>query len=191
MNLSINFQQDPVYMQADGQFCFYSIDGSGFFGPYPDETTARRTLGDYITWLNQQAQPPAQPQQDTSAIERATAEYMALRDQKGDINERYKAELAEVDAQMVQVEGTLLHFLNTSGLKNFSTEYGLVYTEAVYQPQLGDKGAFLDFVRAKAMPELLQARVSQTALRQYVEAGNPMPPGVTVNQERVVRVRSK
>lgn len=192
MTNSIRYEQDPVYMQPDGQWCFKDITLTGFFGPYPDQATAYKTLNEYLVWLSQQQQPQqAAPQPDVAAaMESATAEFMALRAKKAAISEEFKTQLSAVEDDMAKIEAKLLDFLNTTGLKNFSTTHGVVYTEAAYQPQLGDKGAFLDFVRDARMPELLQARVSSTALKQYIENGNEMPPGIKVNQERVVRVRA-
>lgn len=190
MNAPIN-QQDPVYMQADGRWCVLTVDRTGFFGPFNTQEEARKVLQDYILWLNSQQPQVQAPVVDTSAVEKATAEYMALRSQKAEINEQHRLASAEVDRQMDLVEAYLLNYLNTSGLKNFAVGDATVYTETQFQASIGDKGALMDFIRQTGMPELLQSRVSSTALKQFIEAGNQVPPGIKVNQERVVRVRSK
>lgn len=190
---SFRYQQDPVYMQADGQWCFLDCTGKAFFGPYPTQKEAYDTLNQYLVWLNEQqlAQAAPTPEPDTTVLEKATAEYLALRAQKAELNEQHRLACAEVDESMALAEAFLLDYLNKTGLKNFSTADATVYTEVSYQPQIGDKGALMDFIRAAKMPELLQARVSSTALKQYIDQGNEMPPGLKVNQERVVRVRTK
>jgi hypothetical protein len=183
----MRYAQDPVYMQPDGQWCFYNTTLDGFYGPFPGQDTARSKLGEYLAWLNEQ--PATVPV--GSDVEKTTGEFLRLRAEKATINERFKVELDTVQTKIDKAEVWLLSYLNTTGLKNFSVDDATVYTDTQTQASIGDKGLFMQYVREQRLPELLQARVSSTALKEFLDSGHPLPPGLSVNVERVVRVRRK
>lgn len=189
-------QQNPLQQDTNGQWWFAATHQEGWYGPYADEATGQATYSQYLQWLQQnQIQPQAQqaPEEPQlpAEVQQAAARYKELRNQKSAIDAKAKAEAEGIKGELQQIEGYLLNFLNTSGLKNFGTDDATVYTEVTTQYQIGDKGALMQFIRDRQLPELLQARIASDTMKQYLENGNQLPPGVSAVEERVVRVRAK
>ena len=118
--------------------------------------------------------------------------YVALRDHKSRLDAEHKARIAEIEAQMHNAEVFLLDHLNQNGLDRVGTGAGTVYVTVKTMPALKDKSAFLDYIRSTGEVELLQARVSSTAVKEFMENhNNQLPPGVEVTTAREVSVRRK
>ena len=126
---------------------------------------------------------------DINAI---VAHYITLRDHKTLLDAEHKARVAEIDAQMTNAENFLLQHMNSTNQKNAGFAAGTVIVQNKNMTSLEDKGAFLGFVRSTGQVELLQARVSSTAVAEYMENnGGQLPPGVKTTVERVISVRRK
>lgn len=192
------YQQDPVH-QHDGSWWFFNTTLQGRYGPYPSEQDARLKLSDYIKYVKQQmAQANAdmgepattEPAPVAGELEQAVAAFAALREQLAGLETEMKERAAPIKERIARVEGYLLNQINTLGVKSFRAAGQLIYTETKVMPQLGDKGALLDHIRKSGEVELLQTRVSSTVLKEWSEAHNgALPPGVTIQTERVIRIR--
>ncbi len=118
--------------------------------------------------------------------------YIALRDHKSRLDAEHKARIAEIDAQMGNAEAFLLNHLNENGLDRIGAGAGTVFVQVKTMPSLKDKGAFIEFVKQTGQVELLQARVSSTAVKEFMEHNNnQLPPGVEVTTAREISVRRK
>ena len=126
---------------------------------------------------------------DTNAI---VQHYLVLRDHKDKITAEYKAAVAEIDAQMKNAEMFLLNQLNESGLDRMGTAAGTVMVNVKTLPGFEDRAAFTEYVKLSGNIELLQARLSSTAVKDFMDAhGGQLPPGVKVTTERTVQIRRK
>lgn len=118
--------------------------------------------------------------------------YIALRDHKSRLDAEHKARIAEIDAQMGNAEAFLLNHLNENGLDRIGAGAGTVFVQVKTMPSLKDKGAFIEFIKQTGQVELLQARVSSTAIKEFMEHNNnQLPPGVEVTTAREISVRRK
>ena len=118
--------------------------------------------------------------------------YITLRDHKSKLDAEHKARVAEIDAQMKNAEAFLLNHLNESGLDRVGVGAGTVFVQVKTMPSIKDKGALIDFIKQTGNVELLQARVSSTAVKEYMEHNeNQLPPGVEVTTAREVTIRRK
>jgi hypothetical protein len=118
--------------------------------------------------------------------------YIALRDHKSRLDAEHKARIAEIDAQMGNAEAFLLNHLNENGLDRIGAGAGTVFVQVKTMPSLKDKGAFIEFIKQTGQVELLQARVSSTAVKEFMEHNNnQLPPGVEVTTAREISVRRK
>ena len=118
--------------------------------------------------------------------------YIALRDHKSRLDAEHKARIAEIDAQMGNAEAFLLNHLNENGIDRIGAGAGTVFVQVKTMPSLKDKGAFIEFIKQTGQVELLQARVSSTAVKEFMEHNNnQLPPGVEVTTAREISVRRK
>lgn len=118
--------------------------------------------------------------------------YITLRDHKSKLDAEHKARVAEIDAQMKNAEVFLLNHLNESGLDRVGVGAGTVFVQVKTMPSIKDKSLFLDYIKQSGQVELLQTRVSSTAVKEFMEHNNQqLPPGVEVTTAREVTVRRK
>ena len=118
--------------------------------------------------------------------------YVKLRDHKALLDAQHKANVAEIDAQMKNAEAFLLGHLNETGLDRMGTSAGTVYVTVKTMPSIKDRSALTDYIKATGQIELLQMRVSSTAVEEFLEHNNnQLPPGVDITTAREVSVRRK
>lgn len=188
----MNQSNDRIFLAADGGFYFYADDTrTGSYGPYATPDLAAQKLNEYLAWLHQQAAAETvAPQEPESQMAQTVAEYVRLRDMKAEIAERHKQELAVVTDQMDKAESWIMAQMMDLGVESVKVAAGTVYTQTRMLTGIGDKGALMDFIRQTGQPELLQARVSSDAVKQYMaDHAGALPPGVKVDHERVVTIR--
>lgn len=118
--------------------------------------------------------------------------YITLRDHKSKLDAEHKARVAEIDAQMTNAENFLLNHLNESGLDRVGVGAGTVFVQVKTMPSFEDKEATFRFIRETGNVELLQSRLSSTAVKEFMDANNQaLPPGVKILTERTVTIRRK
>ena len=186
--------RDPVHMDPDGQWYFYDETWARRYGPYLGPNEARSGMQEYAAWLNQQRPGASEEEQKPqSQLELAVVEYIALRDQKSEVEAKHKAELAELNEQLERLDGFLLGSLQDLGVDSFKTGAGTVFTTQRMQAQIPDKGALTAYLRSNPDDiELLQTRISTTVLKDWMERHEgATPPGVAARIERTVSVRRK
>jgi hypothetical protein len=126
---------------------------------------------------------------DINAI---VAHYVTLRDHKSKLDAEHKARVGEIDAQMKNAETYLLGHMNDSNQKNAGFAAGTVIVTDKVLPSIEDKGVLMEFIKSSGNVELLQSRVSSTAVKEYMESNNQMlPPGVKVITSREISIRRK
>lgn len=122
-------------------------------------------------------------------IDSVVAAYIKLRDQKDEVKSRHKEELAPINENMAKLEGWLHRELNKQGVDSFKTKMGTAFVQKATSVTVADWDVTLPFIKEKELWDLLEARVSKSAVQDYIESTKEVPPGVSVRVEEVVRVR--
>lgn len=116
--------------------------------------------------------------------------YLSLRDKKAEIKAEYEKKVAAVDGALDKIEAVLLNTFNTMGIENIKTPAGTAYVSVRTSATVADRDAFLHgFVIPNEAWEFLENRVSKSAVEQFKEANNDLPPGLNWREERVVNIR--
>lgn len=116
--------------------------------------------------------------------------YIKMRDARSQLKVKFEEEDAAIKAQMDVIESTLLDTCKKAGADSIRTAAGTVIRGIKTQYWTSDWEAMHKFVLENAMPELLERRVSQTAMKEFLKA-NPdkMPQGLNVDSKYTVTVR--
>lgn len=112
-------------------------------------------------------------------------EYVRLRDQKAAL----EAQKKEVQAKMDAIEIKLMRAFEQMGIESLKTPFGTAYTSTRTSASVADKEVFMEYVKAHEDWGLLEVRASKTAVEQFREMNEVLPPGVSWSQEIVVNVR--
>lgn len=123
-------------------------------------------------------------------VEQAIAAYIRLRDKKAEIEERQKEELVPIKNGMTKLENWLHAQMLKDGVDSMKKEgVGTAFLQRASSVTVKDWNAALDFIKESGEWSFLEARVSKTAVQDYLQEKGELPPGVEFKETMVVRVR--
>jgi hypothetical protein len=122
-------------------------------------------------------------------LSEAVSIYIKMRDKKAQMKAEFDASVAPLNEKMEKLEAKLLDVFNKTGIDSVKTEFGTAYTTTRVTASVADREIFMTHVRENDDWALLEVRASKTAVEQYRETNNDLPPGVSTREERVVNVR--
>lgn len=132
---------------------------------------------------------PKPAEAKTTKIEDVIERYVQLRDLKAQRKALFDAEMAKVDEGMERLERFMLEYLTKAGLSSVGTGALTAYTASVTSVTTADKQCFLEYVRANEQWHLLDVRPAKTAIVEFRNEHDDLPPGVNWREEKVVRIR--
>jgi hypothetical protein len=107
--------------------------------------------------------------------------YVHLRDKVAEIKEQHKNELSRYVLAMGKLEALLLDVLNTNNVESMRAKSGTFYKTKQVSVTVENWSDVLDYIRANGAWELLESRVSKTAVQSMLEDSGKLPPGVKIN----------
>lgn len=122
-------------------------------------------------------------------LEDVVAKYVALRDRKAQLEAKCKADVAEINRALDKLEVYFLNRMNAQGLEALPTAAGTAYKSVRTSVKVADWDSFLEFVREGEHWTMLERRASKSAVEEYKEANQDLPPGLDAHSEVVVNVR--
>lgn len=116
--------------------------------------------------------------------------YRKIRDKKGELTRQYEAEIAELEKQQNVVAAHLKDILLQLNVKTMKTEHGTVYIQPKTRYYAIDWSVFGEWVVKNNAVDLLEKRVAQGNMKEWLE-NNPTnpPPGLEAESEITVVVR--
>ena len=122
-------------------------------------------------------------------MEELVEKFIALRDQKSKMSTEYKAQVAQIDSVLDQIEGQLLRDFNTHGMESVRTKSGTAYKSTRNSATVADWDYVLDFIQTNELWNMLERRVSKAAVEQYKDEHGNLPPGINWREEITINVR--
>jgi hypothetical protein len=132
------------------------------------------------------SQPPPPP---TMTAAQMIEKYILLRDKKKEIDDANKKRLAPYNLALEQLEALLLDTLNQLGGDSIKTDTGTAYKSVLTSVKVNQWSKTLEYIRDNECWELLEARVSKTAVAAVIEESGAPIPGVTISQETSLNIR--
>ena len=126
------------------------------------------------------------------AIDKIVAVYIKIRNAKEDLAREYDDKIAALDEQMRTLKEELLKISKETGVTSFKTENGTAYRTIKNRYWTNDWESFYGFMREHGAMELLEKRIHQTNMREFLEDRPDVhPPGLNVDQEYEITIRRK
>ena len=122
-------------------------------------------------------------------LSEAVSIYIKMRDKKAQMKEEFDASVAPLNEKMEKLEAKLLDVFNKTGMDSVKTEFGTAYTTTRVTASVADREIFMTHVKENDDWAMLEVRASKSAVEQYRETNNDLPPGISLREERVVNVR--
>ena len=116
------------------------------------------------------------------SIDKIVGAYIKIRDTKEAAYQRYRAEVSELEEQMTILKHKLLEVSKETGVTSFSTPYGTAYRTTKQRYWTNDWDSFYKFMRDNEAMELLEKRIQQTNMKEFLEQNPDVhPPGLNVD----------
>lgn len=116
--------------------------------------------------------------------------YIKMRDHRSQLKASYEESDNIVKAQMDLVESELLEMCKTTGADSLRTTFGTVSRSVRTRYWTSDWDEMYKFIMENSAPDLLERRVSQTQMGEFLkENPDKMPVGLNVDKRYAVTVR--
>jgi hypothetical protein len=122
-------------------------------------------------------------------MEKRVQQFIALRDALKVIDEAHDAQRKQYVEAMAALTGIMQAFMEANKVENLKTSHGTCYTATKFSASLADPGLFMKHVIDTQSWDLLDRRANVTAVKEYVEQHNGLPPGVNLTSSTSVNVR--
>ncbi|NBS24472.1 MAG: hypothetical protein EBS78_11015 [Altererythrobacter sp.] len=126
------------------------------------------------------------------SIDKIVATYIKIRDAKEKLQQEFKQQEADLNEQLAVLKQQLLEISKATGATSFSTPNGTAYRTVKSRYWTNDWGSFYGFVREHGAMELLEKRIHQSNMREFLE-NNPElhPPNLNVDSEYEITIKRK
>lgn len=125
----------------------------------------------------------------TVTVDAVIKKYMKLRYQKEAVEAEIKERVDMIKADMAKLEAFLKAKLDADGLTSFKTDHGTAFLTTTDFANVEDWDAVLRFIREEEAFDMLEKRISKTAVRGYIEANKEVPPGVKYGTKLDINIR--
>lgn len=122
-------------------------------------------------------------------VDDVIAAYMKLREQKKLIEAQVKEQVSGINAKLDKLEAWVKEQADTQGVTSFKTKHGTAFLTTTDYANVADWDAVLGFIRENEAFDMLEKRISKTAVRGYIEQHKAVPPGVNYGTKLEVNIR--
>ena len=125
----------------------------------------------------------------TEDMEKRTEQYIQVRDALARVDAKWEKERKPLLEIQERLSGRIRKFMDDNKLENLKTAHGTCYTSTRFTASLADPDIFMKHVIATGQFDLLDRRANSTAVKDYVNEHNELPPGCNLNAVQTVGVR--
>lgn len=122
-------------------------------------------------------------------VEQVVAAYMKLREKKKAIEAKADEEVNAIKIKMEKFETWIREKANEDGVTSFKTKSGTAFLTTTDYANVADWDAVLNFIKTNQAFDMLERRISKTAVRSYIDAHKEVPAGVDYGTRLTVNVR--
>ena len=125
----------------------------------------------------------------TVTVDSVIKTYMKLRSEKEAIEAEVKDQVSGIKEKMAKLEAWLKSKADADGVTSFKTEHGTAFLTTTDFANVADWDAVLNFIKTEEAYDLLEKRVSKTAVRGYIDSMKEVPAGINYGTKLDINVR--
>lgn len=127
---------------------------------------------------------------DKPTVDELVSVYIKIRDARDAARREYEALEADYEEQLDIINQHLLEVCKETGADSIKTPHGTAIRRVTSRYWTSDWDSFYKFMLEHKVPELLERRIQQTHIKQFLEE-NPdlLPAGLNVDREYAITVR--
>lgn len=122
-------------------------------------------------------------------VEQVVGTYMKLRRKKEAVEQQVKDEVADIKAKMTKLESWLMQKADEDGVTSFKTAAGTAFITTTDFANVADWDAVLTFIKENEAFDMLEKRVSKSAVKALLDETGEVPPGITYGTKIGINVR--
>jgi len=125
-------------------------------------------------------------------LETLTKVFLKIKAKRGELSSQFKEEDDQLKTQQEIVKKALLDHCKEHNVESVRTSAGIFYRTVRTRVWTSDWENMYKFIQEHNIPELLEKRLNQGNVKQFLEE-NPdvMPQGLNVDSEYLISVRKK
>lgn len=121
--------------------------------------------------------------------EQVIAGYLKLRGKLDEARHAFQETEKEIKGKMEQLENWLLQNMQAVGTTQLKGSAGVAYQQEDTKASAADWPTVWDFCANTGRFDFLEKRLSNKAVKEYLEQTGELPPGVNIHRELKVVVR--
>lgn len=125
----------------------------------------------------------------TLTVEQVVGTYIKLRRKKEALENQVKADVDAIKVSMGKIEAWLMEKADADGVTSFKTTAGTAFVTTTDFANVADWDAVLTFIKSHDAFDMLEKRVSKTAVRAYMDESGDVPPGINYGTKIGINVR--
>ena len=116
--------------------------------------------------------------------------YLYYRDLKSQLKQKFEAKEAVLDAELDAITNSLMALCNEQDASSIRTDSGTIIRSIKVRYEPKDWDSMHEFILEHSAPYLLQKRVNESAMKEFLE-NNPseLPKGLNIVSEYKISVR--
>lgn len=125
-------------------------------------------------------------------MEKLVKVYLKMKQKRAELSAEFKKQDEKIEVQMDKVKAALLEYCKEQNIESVRTAEGLFYRTIKTSYWTSDWESMGKFIVENQVPELLEKRIHQSNMKQFLEEHpDLLPPGLNVDSEYTVTVRRK
>ncbi len=127
---------------------------------------------------------------DKPSVEQLVSVFIKIRDARDAARRAWEEQEADFNEQLDMIDQQLLDICKETGADSIKTKYGTAIRSVKARYWTSDWERFYQFMFDNKAPELLEKRIHQTHMKQFLEE-NPdlLPAGLNVDSQYTITVR--
>ena len=110
-------------------------------------------------------------------------------DQKAALKAKFDEDVGTIETKMQKLEHWIKDKADADGVTSFKTPHGTAFLTTTDFANVADWDAVLTFIKDNEAFDMLERRVSKTAVRAYIDQHRQVPAGVNYGTRLDVNVR--
>lgn len=116
--------------------------------------------------------------------------YIKIRDRRAKLKTEYEDADNALKEQLAILESTLLEMCKTTGVDSMRTAHGTIIKGKATRYWASDWGKMHKFILEHEATDLLERRIAQNAMKDWIEAHpDLLPPGLNSDSKSTITVR--
>ena len=125
-------------------------------------------------------------------VEKIISTFLKIRSAKEELTRGYEAQVAELDEQMTVLKQKLLEVCKDTGVTSLGTGNAIAYRTVKNRYWTNDWSNFYHFLKDKGKLELLEKRIHQTNMKEFLEEHpDTRPPGLNIDSEYDITIKRR